>query len=67
MCTLSEPTVAFEGFDRVIITVSSASSIESSTILAMVIVPDVEPALIVSVPSARVKSVPEPVAVPVIA
>ena len=49
------------------ITVSFASSIESSIILAIVIVPDVAPALIVRVPSARVKSVPEPVAVPVIA
>ena len=35
--------------------------------LAMVIVPLVSPALIVKVPLARVKSVPDPVAVPVIA
>ena len=48
-------------------TVSFASSKESSAILPMVIVLDVAPALIVSVPLARVKSVPEPVAVPVIA
>ena len=42
------------GFDKVTITVSFASSIESSIIPAIVIVPDVEPALIVSVPLARV-------------
>ena len=59
--------VAFDALDNVIVTVSFASSIESSIILAIVIEPDVAPALIVSVPSARVKSVPEPVAVPVIA
>ena len=54
MCTLSEPTVAFEGFDRVIITVSSASSSESSSMLAIVMVPVVSPADMVSVPLAKV-------------
>ena len=48
-------------------TVSLASSRESLTMLAIVIVPLVLPALIVSVPFASVKSVPEPVAVPVTA
>jgi hypothetical protein len=43
------------------------SSNESSTIPAIIIVVDVEPAAMVAVPLARVKSVPEPVAVPVIA
>ena len=42
------------GFDKVTITVSFGSSSESLTMLAMVIVPDVDPALIVSVPFARV-------------
>ena len=55
------------GLDKVTITVSLASSIESSMILDILIVPDVVPALIVKVPLARVKSVPEPVAVPVTA
>ena len=44
-----------------------ASSRESLTILAIVIVPLVSPALIVKVPLAKVKSVPDPVAVPVTA
>ena len=51
---LSLPKVALLGFDSVNTTVSSASSIESSTILAIVIVPDVDPALIVRVPLPRV-------------
>ena len=59
------PGLAFDGLDKVTITVSFTSSIESSTIPAIVIVVDVEPAEIVAVPLARVKSVPEPVAVPV--
>ena len=63
----SEPNVAFVGFDNVTTTVSSTSSNASFTILAIVIVPVVLPAEIVSVPLARVKSVPLPVAVPVIA
>ena len=42
------------GLDKVIITVSSGSSKESSIIPAIVIVPDVPPALMVRVPSARV-------------
>ena len=45
-------------------TVSFSSSIESSTILPIVITPELSPAAIVSVPLERVKSVPEPVAVP---
>ena len=49
------------------ITVSLASSIKSLIILDILIVPLVAPALIVKVPLAKVKSVPEPVAVPVIA
>ena len=56
-----------DGLDKVTITVSLTSSNESSTIPAIVIVVDVEPAEMVAVPLARVKSVPEPVAVPVIA
>ena len=56
-----------DGLDKVTITVSLTSSNESSTIPAIVIVVDVEPAVMVAVPLARVKSVPEPVAVPVIA
>ena len=56
-----------DGLDRVTITVSLTSSNESSTIPAIVIVVDVEPAVMVAVPLARVKSVPDPVAVPVIA
>ena len=63
----SEPNVAFVGFDNVTTTVSSTSSNASFTILAIVIVPVVLPAEIVSDPLARVKSVPLPVAVPVIA
>ena len=47
--------------------VSFGSSKESSTIPAIVIVVDVEPAEIVAVPLASVKSVPDPVAVPVTA
>ena len=65
MCTSSDPSVAFDGLDKVTITVSFTSSIESSTIPAIVIVVDVEPAEIVALPLSRVKSVPEPVAVPV--
>ena len=42
------------GFDKVTITVSFGSSNVSLTMLAIVIVPDVDPALIVSVPLARV-------------
>ena len=54
VCTLSPPTVALEGFDKVKITVSFPSTLPSSTIPAIVIVPDVEPALMVKVPLARV-------------
>ena len=50
----SDPSVAFVGLDSVTITVSSDSSSASSTMLAIVIVPDVSPAEIVSVPLARV-------------
>ena len=48
------PSVALLGFDKVTMTVSLASSRPSSTIPAIVIVPDVDPALMVRVPSARV-------------
>ena len=64
---MSLPNVALLGFDKVTITVSFTSSRPSSTIPAIVIVPDVAPALIVREPLARVKSVPDPVAVPVTA
>ena len=50
----SLPNVALLGFDNVTITVSFGSSSVSLTILAMVIVPEVDPALIVRVPLARV-------------
>ena len=46
--------MALVGLDRVTITVSLASSRESLTIPAMVIVPDVDPALMVKVPLAKV-------------
>ena len=42
------------GLDKVTITVSLASSRVSLTMLAMVIAPDVDPALMVSVPLSRV-------------
>ena len=48
------PSEALLGLDRVKMTVSFASSKESSTILAIVMVPDDYPALIVRVPSAKV-------------
>ena len=67
MCTLSLPKVALLGLDKVTITVSFSSSMESSAMFSMVMLPDVEPALIVRVPFAKVKSVPDPVAVPVTA
>ena len=51
---LSLPNVALLGLDNVNMIVSFASSIESSTILAMVIVPVEDPALIVRVPLPRV-------------
>ena len=54
MCASSEPKAAFVGLDNVTITVSSTSSNVSSTIPAIVIVPDVSPADIVNVPLARV-------------
>ena len=52
--TLSLPNVALLGFDKVTITVSFGSSSESLTMLAIVIVPLVLPALIVRVPLAKV-------------
>ena len=54
MCASSEPSVALLGLDNVTITVSSTSSSASSTMLPIVIVPDVFPAVIVSVPLAKV-------------
>ena len=48
-------------------TVSFASSSKSSTISVMVMVPEFSPALIVIDSLAKVKSLPEPVAVPVTA
>ena len=67
VCTSSLPRVALPGLDKVRTTVSFPSASPSSTIPAIVIVPVVAPAFIVRVPLARVKSVPDPVAVPVIA
>ena len=46
--------MALLGLDKVTITVSLPSVIESSTMLAIVMVPDVDPVLIVRVPFARV-------------
>ena len=57
------PNVASLGFDRVKIIVSSISSSESS-IISIVIIPLVDPALMVKVPLDKLWSVPEPVAVP---
>ena len=54
VCTLSLPKVALLGLDKVIITVSFASSAKSSIILEIVIVPPVAPAFIVKVPFAQV-------------
>ena len=52
--TRSLPNVALPGLDRVRMTVSFPSTSPSSTIPAIVIVPVVAPAFIVSVPLARV-------------
>ena len=60
------PRVAFFGFDKVIIIVSSLSFNVSSIISTIVIVPVFAPAMIVTVPLAKLKSTPDPVAVPVI-
>ena len=54
MWASSLPKVALLGLDRVRMTVSFASSAASSIILAIVIVPDVDPALMVRVPLAKV-------------
>ena len=54
MCTSSDPSVAFDGLDKVTITVSLLSAAPSSTIPAIVMVPVVLPADIVSVPFASV-------------
>ena len=54
VCVISDPKVAFTGFDKVIITVSSGSSNGSSIILAIVMVPLVSPALIVNFPAPSV-------------
>ena len=51
---ISDPKVAFTGFDKVMITVSSGSSNGSSIILAIVMVPLVSPALIVNFPAPSV-------------
>ena len=59
------PKFALLGLDKVIITDSLSSSNKSSTISVIEITPAISPASIVSVPSDKVKSVPEPVAVPV--
>ena len=54
MCVSSLPRLAFDGLERDKITVSLSSSKASSTILAIVIFPEVLPAGIVNVPLARV-------------
>ena len=54
MCASSLPKVALLGLDKVTMTVSLASSSVSLTIPAMVMVPDVDPALMVKVPFANV-------------
>ena len=54
VCVSSLPSVALVEFDKVTITVSFDSSKESLTMLPMVIVPLVSPALIVRVPLPRV-------------
>ncbi len=58
--------MALLGLDQVTMTVSLASSRVSLIILAMVITPEVSPALMASVPFASVKSVPDQLALPVI-
>ena len=50
----SLPKVAFDGLDKVKITVSSASSSASSMIPAMLVVPEILPGFIVSVPFGNV-------------
>ena len=50
MCSSSDPNVAFDGFDRVTMTVSFTSSRLSSEILPIVSAPVVDPGLIVKVP-----------------
>ena len=54
MWVSSFPNVALLGFDKVTITVSLASSIESSIMLDILMVPVVAPALVVKVPLAKV-------------
>ena len=54
MWASSLPKVALLGFDNVTMTVSLASSIESSIILDILIVPVDAPALMVKVPLAKV-------------
>ena len=54
VCASSLPSVALLGLDKVTMTVSLASSIESSIMLDILMVPLVEPALIVRVPLAKV-------------
>ena len=61
------PRTALLGPDNVKITVSLPSDDRSSIISVIVIVALVSPASIVRVPLVRVKSVPEPEAVPVTA
>ena len=46
--------MAFTGLDKLTMMVSSVSTIASSTMLAIVMLPDVSPASMVNVPSASV-------------
>ena len=64
MCTILSPRVALTGLDKVIIIVSSLSFNVSSIILNIELVPVVAPAIIVTVPLSRVKSMRHPEAVP---
>ena len=58
------PRTAPVGLVKVMITVSSVSSAESSTIESMSIVPLVAPSSMITLPDDNAWSVPEPVAVP---
>ena len=58
------PRTAPIGSDKVMITVSSASSAESSTIESISIFPVVAPSSMITLPDDNEWSVPEPVAVP---
>ena len=58
------PRIAPVGLDKVMTTVSSASSAESSTIESKSIIPLVAPSSMITLPDENEWSVPEPIAVP---